>query len=163
LGDADGQSESAPYALGHSARELERLATQARLIDPITRRSFRDAGIGPGQRVLDVGSGAGDVAFLVAELVGTDGAVVGTDLSLTAVPAARARAAARSLDHVSFHVGDLATMDFDQPFDAVVGRYVVMFAPDPAAMLRRLVRHLRPSGLIAFPPHHGWLRHLTSG
>jgi hypothetical protein len=57
------------YSLGHSDRELERLRVQARLIDPITRRFFVDAGIAPGMRVLDVGSGVGNVAFLAAELV----------------------------------------------------------------------------------------------
>jgi hypothetical protein len=58
------------YVLGHSDRELARLAEQARLIGPITRRIFERAGIARGMRVLDVGSGVGDVAFLVADLVG---------------------------------------------------------------------------------------------
>jgi predicted methyltransferase len=63
------------YVLGHSDREFERLNAQARLVDPITRPFFREAGIVPGMRVLDVGSGAGDVAFLVADLVGETGEV----------------------------------------------------------------------------------------
>src|SRR6266540_6623359 len=110
------------YVLGHSDRELDRLAVQARLIDPITRRFFLDAGIVPGMRVLDVGSGVGDVAFLAAELVGARGEVVGTDRALTALAVARDRADARSLHNVSFCQGDPAEMTFEQPFDAVVGR-----------------------------------------
>jgi 2-polyprenyl-3-methyl-5-hydroxy-6-metoxy-1,4-benzoquinol methylase len=51
------------YVLGHSEVELKRLATQARLIDPITRRFLVSAGIREGMRVLDVGSGVGDVAI----------------------------------------------------------------------------------------------------
>ena len=47
-------------------RELERLHLQAKLVDPITRQFLNEAGIVPGMRVLDVGSGAGDVAFLLA-------------------------------------------------------------------------------------------------
>src|SRR6266513_4858996 len=85
------------YALGHSDRELDRLAVQARLVDPITRGFFRDAGIVAGMRVLDVGSGAGDVAFLAADLVGAKGEVVGTDRSGAALAKARQRADARSL------------------------------------------------------------------
>ena len=64
--------QPATYVLGHSDRELERLTTQARLVDPITRHFFVQAGITSGMRVLDVGSGPGDVAFLAAELVGED-------------------------------------------------------------------------------------------
>jgi cyclopropane fatty-acyl-phospholipid synthase-like methyltransferase len=67
------------YVLGHSQRVTDRLKAQARLIDPITRRFFGEAGIEEGMRVLDVGSGAGDVALLAAELVGASGAVVGVD------------------------------------------------------------------------------------
>jgi len=140
----------ARYALGHSDKELERLGKQARLVGPITRRLFEAAGIGPGMRVLDVGSGAGDVAFLAAELVGERGEVVGVDRSEDAASKARERAAARSLRHVSFHQGDPAAMTFDRPFDAVVGRYVLLYQPDPAAMLRKLANDLRPRGIFAF-------------
>jgi hypothetical protein len=59
---------SPPYVLGHSSGEIERLMAQARLIDPITERFFRAAGVTSGMKVLDVGSGAGDVAFLAAPL-----------------------------------------------------------------------------------------------
>ena len=85
--DRRAQSDSgggAAYALGHSDRELQRLNVQGRLIGPITRRFFTDAGIGEGMRVLDVGSGAGDVAFLAADLIGATGEVIGTDRSAAA-------------------------------------------------------------------------------
>lgn len=138
------------YPLGHSERELERLATQARLIDPITRRHFLEAGLASGMRVLDVGSGAGDVAILAASIVGESGEVVGTDRSAVALETARARAAVLSLRNVRFLEGDPADTSFDQPFDAVVGRYVLMFQPDPAAMLGKLKAHLGLGGLIVF-------------
>jgi len=138
------------YALGHSDRELERLTAQSRLIGPATRRFFREAGIGEGMRVLDVGSGAGDVAFLTAELVGAAGEVIGSDRAEAAVEAATKRANARGLRNVSFRRGDPATMTFDRPFDAVVGRYVLLFQADTSAMLGKLAGHLRPGGVIAF-------------
>jgi SAM-dependent methyltransferase len=139
-----------PYVLGHSARELERLGTQARLIDPITRRFFREAGIRPGMRVLDVGSGAGHTAFLAAELVGDAGGVVGVDRAPAALATARARAGARSPRNVSFLEGDPATMSFDRPFDAAVGRYVLMFQADPVSMLRNVAAHVKRGGPIVF-------------
>jgi len=138
------------YALGHADHELRRLSVQARLVTPITRRFFVEAGIAPGMRVLDVGSGAGDVAFLAAELVGDQGLVVGTDRSGAALAFARRRAEERSLGMVSFREGDPSEMTFEEPFDAVVGRYVLMFQPDPVAMLRCVVAHAHPGGLIVF-------------
>jgi tRNA A58 N-methylase Trm61 len=77
--------DASEYVLGHSARELERLRRQAELVNPNTRQYLIEAGIAPGMRVLDVGSGAGDVAFLAAELVGPSGQVVGVDRSLNAI------------------------------------------------------------------------------
>jgi len=145
------------YLLGHSDRELERLGTQARLVNPITRRFFLAAGIAPGMRVLDVGSGAGDTALLAAEMVGPAGEIVGVDRSPEALAVARART--KSLSHVSFREGDLASIRFDRPFDAAVGRYVLMFQADPVAVLRSVAAHVRAGGPIAFhEPDWGGIR-----
>lgn len=141
------------YLLGHGDPELERLKLQATLIDPITRQFFRDAGIAPGMRVLDIGSGAGDVAMLTAELVGDTGAVLGVDLASASLTEARRRATDRSLRNVEFRQGDAAEMKFEHRFDALVGRYVLMFQSDPAAMLRKLSALVRPRGIIVF--HEG--------
>src|SRR5512140_1440895 len=126
------------YVLGHSDRELHRLAAQARLMDPITRQFLTAAGIAPGMRVLDIGSGVGDVAFLAAGLVGRSGEVVGVDRSSLALERAEMRRRDLSFDNVSFRVGDPTEMSFDRPFDAVIGRYVLQFQPDPSDLLRKL-------------------------
>lgn len=147
------------YALGHSERELNRLGVQARLVDPITRRFFAEAGIEEGMRVLDVGSGVGDVAFLAAELVGGEGEVLGTDRSAAALALARARAEERGLRNVTFQQGDLTEMTFERAFDAVVGRYVLQFQADPVAMLRGIVRHARSGAVVVFhEPYRGGVR-----
>jgi SAM-dependent methyltransferase len=138
------------YVLGHSDRELSRLKAQARLLEPITQAFLREAGISEGMRVLDIGSGAGDVALLAGELVGPLGTVIGVDRVAAAVAAATARARDRGLGHVSFREGDPTRLSFDQPFDAVVGRYVLLFQADPSAMLASLVDHVRPRGLVVF-------------
>jgi SAM-dependent methyltransferase len=139
-----------PYVLGHSDAELRRLESQARAIDPVTRRFVLEAGVGPGMRVLDVGSGAGDVAALIADIVGPGGSVVGFDRSPAGIEAARGKAAARSLGHVSFHVGTVDELDLGQPFDAVVGRYVLQFQPDPSALLAAVAARAKPGAPVVF-------------
>src|SRR5438105_5990994 len=107
------------YALGHSPQELERLSHQGQAFGPFTRQLFEQSGIGPGMRILDVGSGAGDVAFLAAELVGASGEVIGADRSAAAVEWAVARAQKQRMSNVKFLEGDPTVMDFEQLFDAV--------------------------------------------
>jgi ubiquinone/menaquinone biosynthesis C-methylase UbiE len=138
------------YALGHSSRELDRLSAQARLIEPITRDFFTRAGIRAGMRVLDVGSGVGDVSLLLVDLVGDSGQVVGVDRAASAVNVARIRAAKEFHENVTFLQGDPSMMELDGGFDAVVGRYVLQFQRDPAAMLRSIVSHAHPGGIVAF-------------
>jgi len=124
------------YVLGHSAEELNRLIDQARLFGELTEDVFVRAGIGPGMRVLDVGCGAGDVSFLLARMVSPSGEVVGVDRSEEAVAMATARAQAMGLSQVSFSQGELEDISLDQPVDAAVGRFVLMYSPDPSVSLR---------------------------
>jgi 2-polyprenyl-3-methyl-5-hydroxy-6-metoxy-1,4-benzoquinol methylase len=138
------------YVLGHSAEELNRLIDQARLFGELTEDVFVRAGIGPGMRVLDVGCGAGDVSFLLARMVGPSGAVVGVDRSEDAVTMATARAQAMGLSQVSFSQGELDDISLDQPVDAVVGRFVLMYSSEPSIALRRVAANVRAGGIVAF-------------
>ena len=165
MNSAERDRPTRTYVFGHSAREIDRLTAQARLIDPITGGFFRDAGIASGMRVLDVGSGAGDVAFLAAGLVGDTGEVVGIDRVPAAVEAAATRARTMSLGNVSFRVGDPADVAFEQPFDAAIGRYVLQFQPDPASMLRKVSAHVRPGAVrvIRVDARHQVVEHGRAG
>lgn len=140
----------AEYVLGHSNAEHRRLEFQAGLIAPITRRLLVDAGIREGMRVLDVGTGRGDVAFIAADIVGESGFVVGIDSASAALAVARERSAADGRVNVSFKEGDPASFTPMSPLDAIVGRYVLQFLRDPAAALRQVSDHLRPGGIVAF-------------
>src|SRR5690242_4744258 len=94
------------YTLGSTDAEHDRLAWQAAIFEPLTERLFVEAGIGPGQRVLDVGSGAGDVAMLAARIVGPTGSVLGIERSEGSIACARARVARAHLPNVRFLQAD---------------------------------------------------------
>jgi ubiquinone/menaquinone biosynthesis C-methylase UbiE len=138
------------YALGYTNSEHERLIRQATRIAPYTERLFREAGVGAGQRVLDLGSGVGDVAMLLARIVGPSGEVVGIERDAVSIARARARVAEAGLSNVTFTQADVDQIDTDRLFDAAVGRFILMFLPDPASVLRSLTRFVRPGGIIAF-------------
>ena len=139
-----------PYALGYTDAEHEGLIRQAAFLAPKTERFFRAAGIGPGQRVLDLGSGVGDVAVLVARMVGSTGAVLGVERDARSIARAEARVAEAGLRNVRFTQSDVADVADEEPFDAAVGRFIPMFVPDPVDVLRSVARRVRPGGAVAF-------------
>lgn len=138
------------YILGHSDGELRRLMLQASIIRPITERLLHEAGIARGMRVLDIGSGTGDVAMLAAELVGPTGSVVGVDRSAEALATARERVHATGHPNVEFIEGAAENLSLGRDFDIAVGRYVLIHQADPAALIRAVASHVRPGGAVAF-------------
>ena len=121
------------YALGNTDAEHERLIRQAMLLAPLTERFFRQADIGPGQRVLDIGSGVGDVAMLAARLVGPSGEVAGVERNKRSIARARVRVAEAGLHNVTFTQSDVCELSGDKPFDA--GWWAVSFCRLPTPSL----------------------------
>lgn len=138
------------YALGSSAQEHERLQRQADVFRPATTQLLRNAGLAPGMRVLDAGCGMGDVSLIAAELVSPGGEVVAVDRDPAVLERARTRCAKLGTTGVTFVQADLLHLSEVGTFDAIVGRLVLMYAPDPVALLRALVGQLRPGGIVAF-------------
>ncbi|MCA9657705.1 MAG: methyltransferase domain-containing protein [Myxococcales bacterium] len=158
MGDVGDVDAAEAYVLGFSEHEQHRLALQDRLFARFTRALLVEAGVGPGMSVLDVGAGVGDVSMLAAELVGAAGSVTGVERSGAYVRAARRRAADRGLAQIDFVEADL--FDFAPPrsYDAIVGRFILEWIPDPTAALRRLAGLLRPGGVLAFQDYDHPLR-----
>jgi len=138
------------YVLGTAETEHERPLRQAALLAPHTEKLFREAGLGPRQRVLDIGSGMGDVALLAAQVVGPEGQIVGIDRDGTALAKARQRAEAGGIRNVTFVETDLAQFRAENPFDAIVGRLVLQFVPQPIETLRALAYVLQAGGVMIF-------------
>ena len=138
------------YVFGHSVGEAQSIQKIAQILAPVTRGFLEQAGLCAGMKVLEVGSGAGDVALLAAALVGPSGTVIGVENNPAILETARARAQAAGFTQVSFVESDLTGLVLDDMFDAVVGRYILHHLRDPVLVLRQLVRHLRPGGIVAF-------------
>lgn len=135
------------YPFADRAAEDERLIAQGRVFfDAHSRRLFEKAGLAPGMRVLDLGSGSGNVSRLAADMVGPDGSVVGIERDPEAVELARRRTDAANIE---YRVGDVSTLKgVEDGFDAVVGRLIIMYTPDPVATIRQAAARVRPGGLV---------------
>jgi SAM-dependent methyltransferase len=138
------------YPLGSADFEHARLQRQAVWTAPHTERLFRRAGIGPGQRVLELGSGLGDVSQIVASLVGSSGEVVGVERDPRSLARATERMKELGLGQVRYERTDVQELPVSEPFDAAVGRYILMYVKDPSALLQDVARRVRRGGVIAF-------------
>jgi ubiquinone/menaquinone biosynthesis C-methylase UbiE len=139
-----------PYVLGHGSDEHRRLMLQSRFVGELTETVFMRAGLAPGMSVLDIGCGAGDVSFLAAAFVGPTGKVLGIDQSPESVALATERAKSAGLTNVRFEVGVLENLQQKGPFDALVGRLILLYLKDPAATVRKLAELVRPGGVVVF-------------
>jgi ubiquinone/menaquinone biosynthesis C-methylase UbiE len=105
----------------------------------------------PGQTILDVAAGTGDLGFVAAERVGEDGKVLCTDFSPEMLAAARRNGERRGLSNVEYRVLDAERMDLeDDSVDGVFCRWGYMLMADPAAALSETRRVLRDGGTLAF-------------
>ena len=139
--------ETTTYVLGSSDQEIERLDRQSASIEGATRLLLRAAGIAPGMRVLDLGTGIGHVAMLVADLVGPQGSVVAIDSNARLLEVAAARASTTRAQ-MRFVEGDVRSWRDTEPFDAIVGRLILFHLSDPVSVLRHHAASLRPAGLL---------------
>jgi 2-polyprenyl-3-methyl-5-hydroxy-6-metoxy-1,4-benzoquinol methylase len=149
LPGATNKQESA-YPLGHSAVELQRLILQAGMLRRTSERLLREAGLREGMRVLDLGSGTGDVSMLAADVVGPSGLVVGIDRNQQAVELAQHRANEVGYPQITFKVCPIEDLNEPSSFDFAVGRYVLVHQPNPVGFVRAAAQAVRPGGVIAF-------------
>lgn len=141
-------SRSAPFWERH--RELIR-----QMFAPITSALVEDAEIGSGQTILDVGTGSGEPALSLAELVGPEGKIIGVDPIPGMVEAARRAAASLGLGNTQFDVAFADHLPFPpDTFDAAVSRLGAMFFPSPIDAVREILRVLKPGRKMALAVWH---------
>ena len=141
---------NAGYVLGSAPTELQCLIRQSQIISPVTERLLRQTAVKQGMRILDVGCGAGDVSLLAAEMVGTSGSIVGIDRSAEAIALAKERARQQGFKQVDLYISSVEDFSPTEPFDLVIGRYVLMYQPTPAVFIRAARSHVGAGGVVAF-------------
>ena len=138
----------------------KRLGYPPEWLDAVPAEALRSyAGVGhmldlarlaPGDRVLDLGSGAGTDAFVAAHLVGPAGAVVGVDMTEEQLGKARTARDLAGLHHVCFLHGYVEEPPVEpESFDAVISNGVLNLVPDKARAFRAAATALRPGGRLA--------------
>ena len=103
--------------------------------------------LAPGERVLDLGSGAGTDSLIAAQMVGPEGHVTGIDMTPQMLAKARSAAAAMGAENVDFVEGEAERLSFaDRSFDVVISNGVIDLIPDKEAVFSELFRVLAPGG-----------------
>jgi SAM-dependent methyltransferase len=129
-----------------SIGDYDRLASYGSA--PEAAHLVRFAGVQPGDRVLDVGTGSGLVAITAAQ---RGSRVTGVDPSPALLAKAGENAALAGCGDIEWHAGAAELLPFaDASFDVVLSQYAHMFSPDPEAAAREMLRVLKPAGRIAF-------------
>jgi len=122
-----------------------------RMLGAFGEALLEGAALQPGERVLDVGCGNGDVTLAAAAVVAPEGAVLGVDLSSDQLDNAAVRASRADLTNVVLVEGDAGTVDLGpEPFDVLLSRFGVMFFDDPVATFAHLHHAMGPGGRLAF-------------
>jgi SAM-dependent methyltransferase len=146
----------------HTGRPLAaRLGYDATLVDALPDRAVESfAGVGnpfsprslsSGERVVDVGSGAGFDSFIAAAQVGVTGSVIGVDMTAEMLSKSRDTAAALGYDHVEFREGLAEALPVDDgAADVVISNGVINLCADKRAVFDEIRRVLRPGGRLQF-------------
>jgi SAM-dependent methyltransferase len=117
---------------------------------PVSERMLELAAPGPGERVLELAAGPGDTGFLAAAAIAPGGTLICSDASEAMLDVARERAAEQGIENVEFRQLQLEWIDLPTAsVDAILCRWGLMLAVDPAASLSECRRVLRPGGRIA--------------
>lgn len=144
-----GPVPSSSRALGYSDEELGAVPEGADLGlgcgNPQAIAALR-----PGERVLDLGSGAGFDAFLAARQVGPDSSVLGVDMTPSMVAKARENAVKAGVRNVEFRLGEIERLPVsDASVDVIMSNCVINLSPDKAAVFAEAFRVLAPGGRLA--------------
>ena len=117
---------------------------------PVSERMVEVAGIGEGDRVLDVAAGYGEPSLTAAAVVGPSGSVVASDISSGMLAYGRERAQEARVENIEFLESDAASLDLPaESFDAALSRWGIIFEPDGEGSAARVRGFLKPGSRMA--------------
>jgi ubiquinone/menaquinone biosynthesis C-methylase UbiE len=148
--DDSGTAVAEDYGQFRQMAEYERLESQMRMWAGATREVLTTIGLKEGMSCLDVGTGSGTVAGLMAEFVGPQGSVTGLDLEGRFVATALAKLRREGGPRIEMVTGDLNQIDElpGAPFDVTFARAFLVYMKNPEAMLETMASWTKPGGIV---------------
>jgi ubiquinone/menaquinone biosynthesis C-methylase UbiE len=137
------------YVIHGGVAGKQRMEVVARAYWPTTLLLLQRAGIRQGMNCLDLGCGAGDVAFEIARLVGPTGRVTGVDMDSVKLELARERATKEGVTNVKFRQANVFEWGEDSVYDLIYVRFLLTHLPERERVVPKLVRALRHGGALA--------------
>lgn len=143
--------ENKDYVLGISDYELNRLEFQHGVWKEITDSFLNKLNITSGSKILDAGAGPGFVSADLLVRTGTTGEVTALEPSEMYVNYLKNYAAEENIQNLKVIHGSVETAELpEQYFDVIFARWVISFVPDAEIFLDKLIRSLKPGGVISF-------------
>lgn len=149
MANANENQPDRDYVIGVNEAEIARLGTQHAVWRQTALKAWERAGLKPGMAVADIGCGPGYATLDLAGAMGPQGRVIGVDQSRTFLNVLRERAEGQGLSNVETIESDLASLDLPEAsLDMIYIRWVLSFVAEPEVALARLVKALKPGGVV---------------
>lgn len=136
--------------LSNLDEELERIETQAKFLEDNTYDLFRRVGVKEGMHCADIGCGTGEVALMLAKLVGNTGHVTGLDSSEKAIEICNKKARERNQGNVKFLTGEAYDTKLNDKFDLVYSRFLLEHLNEPQKAITEMLRLAKSGATLIF-------------
>ncbi|MFY0643375.1 MAG: methyltransferase domain-containing protein [Bacteroidia bacterium] len=153
--------ESNAYILGTDTEELHRLGLQHQVWSSEAQKAWKDAGLTAGQTILDLGCGPGFCTRELAYIAGKKGKVIGIDLSENYIHFLQSIVDTHDLkvEAIAVNFNDMVLED--NSIDAMYCRWAMAWVPNPAEVIAKVYKALKPGGRMIFHEYYDWSTHQT--
>lgn len=141
-------SKSDTYVLAVGEQGRERLNILNEIVGPASQNWLVQSGLGPGQHVLEIGCGTGNMSCWISEKIGKDGHLYAVDISKEQLDIARKQAAERNLHNITFVQSSVFDLKDLPLFDLIYSRFILIHISDAFFALQIMLRYLKPGGFI---------------